>query len=111
MDTAECTTQYGTPTIRNRKADPGWISYSRMGAFYSKFSLLTFEFIASLYISACLSYIVARFLSTVIGGAYIIYQTGAPEISILLLLSNLVFYDASTTMGPIPCKFKGPNTS
>lgn len=37
-----------TPTViatRNRKSDPTWISYSRVGAFYTDFSLITPEFV------------------------------------------------------------------
>ena len=39
--------QYNTPMlrIRNRKVGPGWISYLRMGVFYTKFSIITPEFL------------------------------------------------------------------
>ena len=43
--------------IRNRKAGTGWISYLRMGALYSKFSIITtHEFLIFLIVSACLLY-------------------------------------------------------
>ena len=43
--------------IRNRKTDPGWISYSRMSAFFPKIStyITTPETIIFRWISACLS--------------------------------------------------------
>ena len=37
-----------TPTViatRNRKSDPTWISYLRVGAFYTDFSIITPEFV------------------------------------------------------------------
>ena len=41
--------------IRNRKTGPGWISYSRMGAFFPKIStyITSPEFIIFRWISAC----------------------------------------------------------
>ena len=32
---------YSTGHLISRKAGPGWISYLRMGAFYTKFSIIT----------------------------------------------------------------------
>ena len=41
---------------KNRKAVPGWISCSRMGAFYTNFSMMAEEFLRFLQNSVCLSY-------------------------------------------------------
>ena len=41
--------------IRNSKTGRAWISYSRMGAFYTKFRITTPELLLFLYVSACLS--------------------------------------------------------
>ena len=40
--------------VRNRKAGLGWISHLRMGAFYTKVSIMTPQFPIFLQISACL---------------------------------------------------------
>ena len=58
-----CVVQYQIPiiiVIRSRKAGPGWISYLRMSAFYTNFSITTPEFLIFLQISAFL--LIAHFL-------------------------------------------------
>ena len=43
--------------IRNWKTGPGWISYSRMGALYTNFSITTAEIVTfAVKSQACLSY-------------------------------------------------------
>ena len=72
--------------IRNKKAGPGWISYLRIGDFYTNFSITTREFLILQYQPV---FLIARFLGTY---SYICVSCNVPATYTIRVTGTCTWY-------------------